>query len=82
MWLRTPWVAAAFACIATYAALHATGFGHFRSEFLGASLVAGGFGAVAIVGARLAGRPSWLHWLGVFLVNWVFAAYVVSYFAV
>ena len=69
-------------CIGFYAALHVVGLGHFRSEFLGASLSAGVLGAILIIIARLTGGRPWLHWLGVFLLNWLFAAYLVSYFAV
>ncbi len=41
----------------------------------------GGLGALAILFVRLRRGPSWLHWLGLFLLNWLFAAYLLSYFA-
>jgi hypothetical protein len=39
-------------------------------------------GACAIIAARVGGRPAWLHWAGLFLLNWLFAAYVIASLAI
>lgn len=77
-----PWVWAALACCASYALLLAFDAGRFRSEFLGISLVLGLIGAILLVGFRVLRGPVWLHWLGAFCLNWLFAAYLIAFLAV
>lgn len=80
-WMK-PWALAAVACWGSYALLLAFGAGRFRSEFLGISLVLGAIGAILLVGFRIFRGPVWLHGLGVFCLNWLFAAYLVAFLAV
>jgi hypothetical protein len=79
---RKPWVVAAMACSAAYVLVWALGAGRFRSEFLGASLALGLTGGILLVAFRALRGPLWLRWLGVFCLNWLFAAYAMSFFAV
>jgi hypothetical protein len=80
-WLR-PWTVAAVACGGSYVLVQVLGAGRFRSEFLGASLALGVFGGILLVGFRAFRWPVWLRWLGVFCLNWLFAAYAIAFFAV
>lgn len=80
-WLK-PWVVAAVACGGSYVLLRALGAGRFHSEFLGASLALGLVGGILLVGFRAFRGPVWLRWLGVFCLNWLFAAYALSFLAV
>jgi hypothetical protein len=80
-WLK-PWVVAAVACGGSYALVQALGAGRFRSEFLGASLALGVMGGSLLLAFRALRGPVWLRWLGVFCLNWFFAAYAISYIAV
>ncbi|HEY6135203.1 MAG TPA: hypothetical protein VIW70_14585 [Rubrivivax sp.] len=80
-WLR-PWMLAAAACSASYALLWALGLGHFRSEFLGASVGVGVLGGLLLIVSRVFRGPSWIRSLGDFGLNWLFAAYALSYLAI
>lgn len=77
-----PWAVAAMACGGTYVLVWALGAGRFRSEFLGASLALGVIGGILLVAFRAFRGPLWLRWLGVFCLNWLFAAYAISFLAV
>jgi high-affinity Fe2+/Pb2+ permease len=77
-----PWAVAAMACVAAYGLVWALGAGQFRSEFLGASLALGVIGGILLVAFRAFHGPIWLRWLGVFCLNWLFAAYAISFLAV
>lgn len=79
---RKPWAVAAMACAGTYGLVWALGAGRFRSEFLGASLALGVVGAILLIAFRALHGPAWLRWLGVFGLNWLFAAYAISFLAV
>ena len=80
-WLK-PWAVAAVACAGSYVLLWALGAGRFRSEFLGASLALGVIGGSLLLAFRAFRGPVWLRWLGVFCLNWLFAAYALSFLAV
>ena len=80
--LLAPWALAAVACGGAYALLWAVGAGRFRSEFLAASLVLGVFGGTLLLAFRALRGPPWLRWLGVFCLNWLFAACAISFLAV
>ncbi|MGL6111603.1 MAG: hypothetical protein ACRC2B_16045 [Rubrivivax sp.] len=80
-WLK-PWAVAALACTGSYALVWALGDGQFRGEFLGASLALGVIGATLLVAFRAFRGPVWLRWLGVFCLNWLFAAYALSFLAI
>ncbi len=83
-----PWLLAALVCAGAFAAVQVLGRGQFRSEFLGGSLLLGAGGALCLLAARWAarrgppGRGTRLRWLGLFLLNWLFAAYLISVLAV
>jgi hypothetical protein len=80
-WLK-PWAVAAMACTGAYGLVWALGAGQFRSEFLGASLALGVIGGCLMVAFRALRGPVWLRWLGVFCLNWLFAAYALSFLAI
>jgi len=80
-WLK-PWAVAAVACAGSYGLVWALGAGRFRSEFLGASLALGVIGGSLLLAFRAFRGPVWLRWLGVFCINWLFAAYAISFLAV
>ena len=80
--LLKPWAVAAMACTGTYGLVWALGAGQFRSEFLGASLALGVIGGCLLVAFRGLRGPVWLRWLGVFCLNWLFAAYALSFLAI
>lgn len=81
VWLE-PWAVAAVACGTSYWLVGWLGSGRLRSEFLGASLALGVIGGVLLIGFRALRGPVWLSWLGVFGLNWLFAAYALSFLAV
>ena len=76
-----PWLLAAILCPLSYAMVAILGQGRFRSEFLGISFAIGIVGASLLLLNRFATRRFWMRWSGAFCLNWLFAAYVVSYFA-
>ena len=76
-----PWLLAAILCPVSYGMVSVLGQGRYRSEFLGISLALGVVGAALLLLNRLATRRFWVRWSGAFCLNWLFAAYVVSYFA-
>ncbi len=82
------WLLAALACAGSFMAVQWVGKGQFRSEFLGGSLLLGVCGGLCLLLARWAarrgpeGRGTRLRWLGLFLLNWLFAAYLISVLAV
>jgi hypothetical protein len=80
--LARPWLLALALCGATYVALYLAGLARFRSEFLGASVVLGGLGGLCLVSFRALRGPVWLHAMGLFFLNWLFAAYAISFLAV
>lgn len=77
-----PWLVAALACIGTYSLLQMFGYGQLRGEFLGISFSLGALGGLMLVAFRAFRGPPWLHWLGSFSLNWLFAAYAMSFLAV
>jgi len=79
---KKPWVVAAVTCSSTYSLLQFLGFGQFRSEFLGMSLGLGIVGGVLLIAFRAFKGSAWLRWFGSFLLNWLFTAYAISFFAV
>jgi hypothetical protein len=79
--LFQPWLLATVACVCSYALLWTLGLGGFRSEFLGASVMAGVLGGLLLVVFRVFSGPAWLHGLGVFCLHWLFAAYALSLLA-
>jgi Na+(H+)/acetate symporter ActP len=80
-WLK-PWAIAAMACAGSYLLVQTLGSGRLRSEFLGASLAVGIIGGLLLFAFRALRGPLWLRWLGIFCVNWLFAAYAISFLAV
>ena len=77
-----PWLVALILCPLAYAVVAFFGHGRYRGEFLGLSLVVGVVGAVLLLVNRFVVRRFWVQWSGAFGLNWLFAAYLVSYFAV
>jgi hypothetical protein len=77
-----PWLPPAVLCPVVYLLVAWLGEGRYRGEFLGLSLAVGAAGAALLVFNRLATRRFWMHWSGVFCLNWLFAAYVVAALAV
>ncbi len=83
-----PWLLAALACVGAFASVQVLGKGQFRSEFLGGSVLLGICGGLCLLAARWAARRvplgggARLRWLGLFLLNWLFAAYLISVLAV
>ncbi len=69
-------------CSLAYLLTSVLGQGQRRGEFFGVALAFGVAGALLLVLNRVVLRRHWLHWLGLFCLNWLFAAYLLSSFAV
>lgn len=75
-----PWILSVPAAVLTYLMFWMMRFEGWRELYFWISLATSPLGLGCILVAKVTSYKKWIWWIGGFLVNWFFCAYIVSFF--